>query len=66
MWWWKGTPWPIKSIVKLVERKGPKFTTYMPFIVPRVKILQEAFSAETLPPPRKKSPPSDANDSKHY
>jgi len=32
-------PQPIKPIVKLAERKGPKFTTYTPLAVPWVKIL---------------------------
>jgi len=38
---------------------------YTPLIVPRARILQEAFSADSLPAARKKPPPPDADGSKH-
>jgi len=49
----KTTPRPGKPLARPGERKAPKFTTYTPLAVPRAKILQEAFSADSLPAARK-------------
>ena len=45
--------------------KGPRFDSYTPLNAPRAKILQEAFSADSLPPPRRKPPPPRADGGKH-
>jgi len=58
-------PRPSKPLARPSERKVPKFTTYTPLAVPRAKILQEAFSTDSLPVARKKPPPPDADGSKH-
>jgi len=56
---------PSKPLARPNEKKMPKFTTYTPLVVPRAKILQEAFSADSLPASRKKPPPPNADGSKH-
>ncbi|XP_027911682.1 uncharacterized protein LOC114170403 [Vigna unguiculata] len=58
---------PSKPVTRPTERRvpPPKFTTYTPLAVPRARILQEAFSADSLPAIRKKPPPPDADRSKH-
>ena len=61
----KTVPRPSKPLARPSERKAPKFTMYTPLAVPRAKILQEAFSFDSLPAARKKPPPSDADGSKH-
>jgi len=61
----KTTPRPNKPLNRPSERKAPRFTTYTPLVVPRAKILQEAFNAESLPVARKKPPPPDVDRSKH-
>ncbi|XP_027913845.1 uncharacterized protein LOC114173563 [Vigna unguiculata] len=61
----KSIPRPSKPLARPNEKKMPKFTTYTPLVVPRAKILQEAFSADSLPASRKKPPPPDADGSKH-
>jgi len=48
-----------------VPKTTPRFTTYTPLVIPRAKILQEAFNADSLPVARKKPPPPDADGSKH-
>jgi len=58
-------PRPNKPLSRSSEKKPLKFTTYTPLAVPRARILQEAFSAESLPAARKKPPPPDADGSKH-
>jgi len=58
-------PRPSKPPARPSERKPPKFTTYTPLVVPRARILQKAFSADSLPAVRKKPPPPDADGSKH-
>jgi len=58
-------PQPNKPLARPSEKKPPKFTTYTPLAVPRARILQEAFSVESLPAVRKKPPPPDADGSKH-
>lgn len=35
------------------DNRGPRFSRYTPFNVDRGKILQEALSAELIPPPRR-------------
>ena len=62
----KIAPRPNKPSTRPSERKAPRFTTYTPLAVPRARILQEAFSADSLPAARKKPPPLDADGSKHY
>jgi len=57
-------PRPSKPAARPTERKPPKFTTYTPLAVPRARILQEAFSIDSLPAIRKKPSP-DADGSKH-
>jgi len=61
----KSAPRPSKPLARPNEKKTYKFTTYTPLAVSRAKILQEAFSADSLPPSRKKPPPPDADRSKH-
>jgi len=61
----KTAPRSSKPLSRPNEKKTPKFMTYTPLAVPRAKILQEAFSADSLPAPRKKPPPPDADGSKH-
>ncbi|XP_027927449.1 uncharacterized protein LOC114184336 [Vigna unguiculata] len=58
-------PRPNRPLARPSEKKPPKFTTYTPLAVPRTRILQEAFSAESLPAARKKPPPLDVDGSKH-
>jgi len=58
-------PRPNKPLARPGEKKPPKFTKYTPLAVPRARILQEAFSVESLPASRKKPPPPDADGSKH-
>ncbi|XP_027905887.1 uncharacterized protein LOC114165469 [Vigna unguiculata] len=62
----KSAPRPSKPLARPSEKKTPKFTTYTPLTLPRAKILQDAFSADSLPASRKKPPPPDVNGSKHY
>jgi len=61
----KNAPRPGKPLARPNQKKTPKFTTYTPLPVPRTKILQEAFSVNSLPASRKKPPPPDADGSKH-
>ncbi|XP_027927464.1 uncharacterized protein LOC114184352 [Vigna unguiculata] len=61
----KTAPRPNKPSTRPSERKAPRFTTYTPLAVPRARILQEAFSADSLPAARKKPPPPNADGSKH-
>lgn len=49
----------------LEQPKGPKFSSYTPLNVLRVKILKEAFSVDSLPPPRKMPPSPNFDGSKH-
>jgi len=61
----KSAPRSSKPLARPSEKKTPKFTTYTPLVVPRAKILQEAFSTDSLPVSKKKPPPPDADGSKH-
>ncbi|XP_014496299.1 uncharacterized protein LOC106757947 [Vigna radiata var. radiata] len=45
--------------------RQPKFQQYTPLNAPRAKILQEALSAQALPPPRSRPTPSGADHTKH-
>jgi len=48
----KALEWFSEQPANNIEKKMPKFTTYTPLAIPRAKILQVAFSVETLPAPR--------------
>ncbi|XP_027911679.1 uncharacterized protein LOC114170401 [Vigna unguiculata] len=61
----KSAPRPSKPLARPNEKRTPKFTTYTHLAVPRAKILQEAFSADSLPASIKKPPSPDADGSKH-
>jgi len=50
----QNAPRPRKPLARPNEKKMPKFTTYTPLAVPWAKILQETFSADSLPASRKK------------
>jgi len=46
------------------DNRGPRFSRYTPLNADRSKILQEALSAELIPPPRKALSPENADRSK--
>jgi len=46
------------------DNRGPRFSWYTPLNADREKILQEALSAELMPPPRRALSPDNADRSK--
>lgn len=46
--------------------KGRRFQQYTPLNAPRAQILQEALSADLIPPLKKRPTPPGADDNKHY